>query len=35
VIQDVKTGDRQVSSTYESIGIEKPVRERVQEAMQR
>jgi heavy metal sensor kinase len=24
VIQDVKTGDRQVSSTYESIGIEKP-----------
>src|SRR5208283_2270159 len=35
VIQDVKTGDRQVSSTYESIGIEKPdkVRARVQEAM--
>ena len=31
VIQDVKTGDRQVSSTYESIGIEKPdvVRARV------
>ena len=31
VIQDVKSGDRQVSSTYESIGIEKPdvVRTRV------
>jgi heavy metal sensor kinase len=31
VIQDVKTGDRQVSSTYESIGIETPavVRARV------
>jgi heavy metal sensor kinase len=36
VIQDVKTGDRQVSSTYESIGIDPPkvVRARVQEAMQ-
>jgi heavy metal sensor kinase len=35
VIPDVKTGDRQVSSTYETIGIEKPaeVRARVQEAM--
>jgi len=35
VLQDVKTGDRQVSSTYESIGIEKPrdVRARVQEAV--
>ena len=31
VIQDVKTGDRQVSSTYQDIGIEKPdvVRARV------
>jgi heavy metal sensor kinase len=36
VIQDVDTGDRQVSSTYESIGIDPPqlVRERVQEALQ-
>ena len=35
VIQDVATGDRQVSSTYESIGIDPPqvVRARVQEAM--
>src|ERR1039458_7987956 len=35
VIQDVKTGDRQVSSTYESIGIDPPqmVRARVQEAV--
>jgi heavy metal sensor kinase len=32
VIQDYKTGDRQVSSTYEGIGIEKPsvVRARIQ-----
>ena len=36
VIQDVDTGDRQVSSTYESIGIDPPqvVRSRVREAMQ-
>jgi heavy metal sensor kinase len=36
VIQDVESGDRQVSSTYESIGIDRPdvVRERVQEALQ-
>jgi heavy metal sensor kinase len=36
VLQDVETGDRQVSSTYENIGIEKPelVRQRVQEGMQ-
>jgi heavy metal sensor kinase len=36
VIQDATTGDRQVSSTYESIGIDPPpeVRARVQEAMQ-
>jgi heavy metal sensor kinase len=35
VIQDVDTGDRQVSSTYESIGIDKPpvVRARVEEAV--
>ena len=35
VIQDIATGVRQVSSTYESIGIDPPkvVRERVQEAM--
>ncbi len=37
VIQDVKTGDRQVSSTYESIGVEKPdvVRARVAQARAR
>jgi len=36
VILDVKTGDRQVSTIYESIGIDPPqqVRARVQEAMQ-
>jgi len=36
VIQDVESGDRQVSSTYASIGIDKPdvVRERVQEALE-
>jgi signal transduction histidine kinase len=36
VIEDAKTGDRQVSSTYESIGIDPPqqVRARVQEAKQ-
>ena len=36
VMEDAKTGDRQVSSTYESIGIDPPqeVRARVREAMQ-
>ena len=36
MIQDASTGDRQVSSTYESIGIDPPqmVRARVQEALQ-
>src|SRR5580704_3436876 len=36
VIQDVDSGDRQVSSTYESIGIDPPqlVRARVREAVQ-
>jgi len=36
VIEDAKTGDRQVSSTYESIGIDPPqeVSARVREAMQ-
>ena len=35
VLADTKTGDRQVSSTYEDIGIDSPqvVRARVQEAM--
>jgi len=36
VILDIDTGDRQVSSAYESIGIDPPqvVRQRVQEALQ-